>query len=619
MEWNDFNSLTPQEQDEFSKILVVQKLRSKEQLKYWLKYFLDVDLIDTKVSRFATSTPLDFVWDIYEFCLNDKNEEPLSLFGIAGRGSQKTLGAAVLQVILPLHFKRGVVHLGGTDAQANRAYNYFRKFALRQYIKPYLVGEPKISRSEFNVGGKIVENEILSITLASVNGPHQPVVSIDELASLAPNKLAAYPSIAGIPVYTEDGRPWVKFGISSRYGRYTVIETEYENREETGAIFKFWTILENTKRCPDSISGTEDFSYYVDIFDNKAVTIQEYEKLDLVDKDKFEKVNAKKGCFSCPMKVVCAGDAKKQNSKCRTLKPIRATISEFKQSQYDWFLSQKMSLQPSSEDLVYPKFKRKEFEKTPRQMYEVCFGKDPQAEITEEDLIREFKKAGLKRYAGVDHGYTHPFALVIIYEDSLGNVYIMKSFEQSGLEPPEVVDVIQKFKLKYDFTVVYPDTANPAVNNMIKKVVKVIDDFNKSPHDGIALIRQKMCPSVGPTKFYGLSGNVDSLINNLEKYHFSYASDGKLTDKPVKEFDDSHDGLSYAAQNRWNKGKLITSPNDPNFNKKEKEETKEQYAEKVNKQYDDWLSQQIKQTTAERGGTSGTKSSKSKNFFWDVD
>lgn len=584
--------------------------------------FLDVDLADCVVSRYATSTPLDMVWDIYQFCVNDTNDEPLSTFYIAGRGSQKTLSSAVLAILLPLHFSRGIVHLGGTEDQANRHYAYFKKFANKKYIKPYLKEDPKISKSTFIVEGNEVEIEILPITDASVQGPHQPVVSIDELASLAPNKLAAYPSIAGIPVYTHDGKPWVKFGISSRKGRYTIIETEYEERHKTGAIFKFWTVLENTKRCPDEISGVEPLDMYVNALENVALLENEYRLLPPLEQTKLDKVTARKGCYTCPLRAMCSGDLKKQTSTCRSLKPVRATIADFKLSTFDWFISQRMSLQPSAEDLVYAKFRRENFEKTPREIYKIFTGTDPGVDLTKADIIRELIKAGVKRYAGVDHGYTHPFAIVIVFEDSVGNVFVMHAYEESGLEPGEVVDLVFKLKEEYRFTVVYPDIAAPAINKMLKKIVTVKDDFTKNVDAGIQLIRHKMNPSVPPSKFYGLKGEVAPLINNLEKYHFQLDTAGKLTDKPVKEFDDSHDALSYIAQNRWNSSKAIINPTETVQESEIGKDNKEKpgiYKAKVEKQYDNWMQKEIGSAITEQGAAPGMNKSKSGNHFWDIE
>ena len=271
--FENLSNLTKDERDVVAKVLLFQRLLNKEQLRLWLIFFLGVDLADCTVSRFSTSNPLDMVWDIYQFCADDKNEEPLDLRYIAGRASQKTLSLAALQILLPLHFKRPAVHFGGTLAQAKRAYTYFKKFVMRPYVRDTLKDEPTQQKTVFIVDGEEIEIEILSISTMAVQGAHAPIVSLDELAALSPDKVKAYEDVSGIPTYTHDGRPWIKFGISSRKGAYTVIEREYEEREKTGTLFKFWTVLENTSKCPDSISGTQNYSYYVNALENKVATV----------------------------------------------------------------------------------------------------------------------------------------------------------------------------------------------------------------------------------------------------------------------------------------------------------------------------------------------------------
>ncbi len=311
--FDGLSSLTEAEQDAVTRLLLFQKLQNKEQLRLWLIKFLDVDLADQTISRFATSNPLDMVWDIYQFCADDKNDEPLDLRYIAGRASQKTLSLAALKVILPLHFKRSVVHFGGTVTQAKRAYTYFKKFVMRPYVRDYLKSEPTQQKTLFMIDGEEIEIEILSISTMAVQGAHAPVVSLDELASLAPDKIKAYDDVSGIPTYTHDGKPWIKFGISSRKGAYTVIEREYEEKDKTGTIFKFWSVLENTQKCPDSISGTQKHTYYANAFENKTLSVEQYNNLSEMDKTKFDKIVARENCFSCPLSAVCGGDLKNKN------------------------------------------------------------------------------------------------------------------------------------------------------------------------------------------------------------------------------------------------------------------------------------------------------------------
>jgi len=614
----DLENLSDAEKEAIAKILLFQRLQNKEQLRLWLIKYLGVDLADQTVSRFATSNPLDMVWDIYQFCADEINEDPCDCRYIAGRASQKTLSLAALKVLLPLHFKRSVVHLGGTKAQAKRAYSYFKKFVNRPFIKPLLKSEPIQEKTVFIVDGEELEIEILPISPMSVQGPHAPVVSLDELASLAPDKVKAYEDVSGIPVYTTDGKPWIKFGISSRKGAYTVIEREYEERDQTGTKFKFWTVLENTQKCPDSISGTEKFSYYVNALENKAVTQEELNTYSELEKTKFELVHARRGCFTCPLKAICAGDLKNQKSSCRTLRPTRSVIQEFKGAELQWFLSQKMSMTPSLEGLVFPKFKRGAFEKTPTQLYEIFTGEKASREFSEEELISLMLSKGCKAYAGLDHGYSpDPMVLVVIYEDAVGKIYIMNVYAQTNLDPEQLCAKIFEFQDKYKFTHLYPDPAGPAENALIKKAkrVKVIDDFDKKGQIeiGISLIRQKISPNSGETKIYGVKGNCDFFVKEMEKYHNEEDAAGNILDSPFDEFNHSIDALRYAAINRWEKGgRIMHSTEQP-----VKTETKEQYVEKVEKQNANWLLEKINEATSD-GQSVNIKKSRNGGSRWDI-
>ncbi len=614
--FENLSNLTKDERDVVAKVLLFQRLLNKEQLRLWLIFFLGVDLADCTVSRFSTSNPLDMVWDIYQFCADDKNEEPLDLRYIAGRASQKTLSLAALQILLPLHFKRPAVHFGGTLAQAKRAYTYFKKFVMRPYVRDTLKDEPTQQKTVFIVDGEEIEIEILSISTMAVQGAHAPIVSLDELAALSPDKVKAYEDVSGIPTYTHDGRPWIKFGISSRKGAYTVIEREYEEREKTGTLFKFWTVLENTSKCPDSISGTQNYSYYVNALENKVATVEEYETYSEMERTKYEKVKAKKGCLTCPLKAICAGDLKKQTSTCKTLRPTKSLIQEFKQADLQWFLSQKMSMTPSLEGLIFSKFKRDIFEKTPAEMYELFTGQKAEREYREEELIDLMLSKGCKAYAGLDHGHTDPAVVVVIYEDGVGNIYIMKVYAQTGLDPEQLRDKVHELQEKYRFTHLYPDTSQPAINDLIRKGkrVKVVDDFDKKGQieNGITLIRQKIAPNTGGTKLFGLKGNCDFLVHEMEKYHNEEDAGGNITDTPADEFNHGIDALRYAAINRWERGSRIMGAQQEQV----KKETAEEYKDKVQQQNSNWLSEKIKE--AAEGNVVKVQKSKNKGTYWDI-
>ena len=58
------------------KKLLLKKCNNRAEVKAWIKHFLNLDLPDTIVSRYATTTPLDIVYEIYKICvLNDNPDD----------------------------------------------------------------------------------------------------------------------------------------------------------------------------------------------------------------------------------------------------------------------------------------------------------------------------------------------------------------------------------------------------------------------------------------------------------------------------------------------------------------------------------------------------------------
>lgn len=609
----DLSKLPPDKQEEIKRILLFKRIETKEDLRLWLLYFLEVDLADCTVSRFATSNPLDMVWDIYQFWCDDKVEKPMSIYYIAGRSSQKTLSMACLQILLPLHFGISVVHFGGTSEQAQRAYDYFNKFVAKPYIKDYLKSDPTQKETVFILNEKEVKVEILSISPARVQGPHAPAVSLDELSSLAPDKLVAYDDLSGVPVASMEGHPWVKFGVSSRKGKFTIIETEYDKRHKTGIIFKFWTVFENTQACPVSIRTDERLEMYVNAIDNQAYMKPDYDVLEESAKAKFEKVNAYKGCFTCPLRAVCSGDLANQKSKCKTLRSVQTVIQEFKEApSLEWFLSQKMSMTPSSEQTVFSKFKRETFLKTAREIWMIWKGQDPGREISNAELIDAMIEAGVERYAGIDHGTVHPFAVVVIFHDPGDRIYVMKVVKISGLDPNECVEVVRKLNVRLKLKKAYPDTARPDVNMLLRPVISLGTEFTKDPDWGHTLIRGKIAPTTGPTRFFGLMGEADLLADEMEKYHYILDSANRPTEEVLKEFDDAIDALSYAAQNKWK----IKNVNIPDVDRPAiltPEGRRVVAEEKLKVQFQEIIKDHI----AEKVGGNVMTQSKNKGAWWD--
>ena len=83
---NALNSLSLDQRTE----LFFRTCKTRAELAAWIKVFLNLELPDHTVSRYADSNPLDIIWLIYKVCVLEKNPDDIEeLLCVAGRGSGK--------------------------------------------------------------------------------------------------------------------------------------------------------------------------------------------------------------------------------------------------------------------------------------------------------------------------------------------------------------------------------------------------------------------------------------------------------------------------------------------------------------------------------------------------
>lgn len=151
--------------------------RTEQDLKNFIKYFFNLHLPDCRVSRYADATPFHAIWEVYDICVNKNNPNNIQdIMYLASRGSGKTLGMAIAELLILLHDQRDVAHVGAILTQAKRCYEYQQKFLLSDRIRP-LVMPPKanendrilmrstMEKSTFNLPQGTVTIEVLPCTL----------------------------------------------------------------------------------------------------------------------------------------------------------------------------------------------------------------------------------------------------------------------------------------------------------------------------------------------------------------------------------------------------------------------------------------------------------------------
>lgn len=154
-----------------------KKCKTKEELSKFIQVFFGLHLPDCTVSRFADTNPLQIIWEVYNLTVNKHNPEKIEeLLYVAGRGSGKTLGMAIAELLIMLHDGRDVCHVGAVIAQAKRCYEYQTNFMLSPRIRPILDNKKvaqedrvlqklNMEKSAFNIDGKSVTIEVLPCTL----------------------------------------------------------------------------------------------------------------------------------------------------------------------------------------------------------------------------------------------------------------------------------------------------------------------------------------------------------------------------------------------------------------------------------------------------------------------
>jgi len=169
------------------KKLFFKKCKSKEELSKFIQLFFGLHLPDQTVSRFADTNPLNIIWEVYNICVNKDNPENIEeLLYVAGRGSGKTLGMAIAELLIMLHDGRDTCHVGAVLAQAKRCYEYQTKFMLSPRIRPLIddknvpqeervLQKLNMEKSSFNINDDIVTLEVLPCTLKACLVNSMPV------------------------------------------------------------------------------------------------------------------------------------------------------------------------------------------------------------------------------------------------------------------------------------------------------------------------------------------------------------------------------------------------------------------------------------------------------------
>lgn len=553
--------------------LLLTPCKTREELKAWIKYFLNLELPDITVSRYSDTNPLNVIWEVYDICVNRNNPEKIKeLLFVAGRGSGKTLGMAIAELMVLLHDKREVVHVGAIQNQAERCYAYQKNFLYNRKLKPLVVPhdipedlrileKANMSKSLFNVGGEKLTLEVIPCTLKACNGPHVPLVVVDEIDTVSGEGVKAFAEINGM-LDSRNGREALRIGISTRKTRYGLMNRQIENAEAEGRTVRRWTAFEFMERCDDKRSGTNKIPLWVNQDKMEVLTDDEYLKKDKVKQKDYIMYEGLEGCAKCPIFSICLTDAKKQTSKSPMLKNLDVDlIQKVKTGGSDWALAQLMNLKPSVEGIIYREFDEKVHIKDWNQMWQILTGKEFPGECTHDIFVSKCHELGLPCYAGIDWGYSSPNTVVFFFIDKRDNVFVVKTDGMTQISSPTWIHHIKtKYHLKYRVQLYVPDQADQGSIQEMRKAGLPAHNDAKKPEimTGIQVIKKLLkVPGGTEAKLFLAKETTSHIVQEFSLYHYKLDAAGEVTDQPDTENDHWLDALRYPLSILLGKSNII--------------------------------------------------------------
>lgn len=571
----NFKDLSPEEKSQYAE-LMFQKLSSAQELKNWVMFFLGLDMPIGSVDPDSNSSPIDAMWEIYDNVLNNRGDVTPGYIMLSARECYKTLGAAILETLLMLHFEVTIAHMAAIQAQSAKAVQYINYFFAK--VEPLLeaAGWTKTSENKNKISFRTKNDEdvyirVIVATMAGANSEHTSLMFVDEIDVVANPQ--AYEEAKLIPGYTKGIFP-VTVKLSTRKFAFGLMQKEIDMAPISGDQIVRWNILDVTEKCPETRHKPE--LPKLDLYTAKSlplrtITPDDYNNLSDPEKPKWqlqEQVHA--GCAKCPLLAVCKTRLASRGPEAvgGLYKPIASVINQFKKVNPDMAEAQLLCWKPSSKGLVYPRFEGTINEgnvQTLEHAWMTLMGEKPaKSKLSEADLIWKMQNVGINFYAGVDWGYTHDFVIVIFAMIPNGEVWVVDCYSAPGLEFSDILEIAKGYRDKYNVVKWFCDTAMPANIKSFNRNGMKSPQFTKDVMGGIEALRSKIVDGYGRRLLKVLyTDNNKRIINSFQKHHFKLGSDGNPTLQPddTPGTSDQADAMRYVGQNLF----PVKGPQKPEF------------------------------------------------------
>jgi len=446
----DLNTLTAEERRDF----FFEPCKTREELRQHMRIFLKVDFPDVIVDEESTSTPFNFVWQVYNTMLTGKG--PTRHVVAASRGSSKTLSACVIRFYGMTVFRRNGTHLAANLQQSKAATDYLSKFLKIPEVQPYVAvnNQREIMLKGLPPNSYTARDEaklqVAVATMAGVNSQRGSLNTRDEL-DLVPATILAEAAFINDPTLDEHRFPPVSLSLSSRKtnsGPIQKLLDEAEKGLSDRLCAHKWSTVDWMKRCHPSIYKPElgKKQAWINVENLKVTWPEQYAALSPAELPMQREVQAYEGCRTCPAFVVCQGRSVKQTGTQRTLRDIEFVGDLIEDvGAADKIIAQALNWRPENSATIFRSFTRHRhllgyikaykwafgeyFNPTPDDispdmLKEMLANPDLDAELlrsitpTKSDLYARFIERGWRCHYGIDWGFSpDPACIVVIMFD----------------------------------------------------------------------------------------------------------------------------------------------------------------------------------------------------------
>lgn len=553
---------------------------TKEHLRNWIKIYLDLDVPDTLIcdddvrNPPSNASPMDLIWLIYSQLMSNGDPEFMQVLGFSCRGGYKTLSAAVLEVLCIMHADSNVAHMAALEVQAANCQEYVDKFLRRPILNEYLTSKNKrtvevtkyrhsdghiISPVEYEklspevraeYSSKVNSIKIVIATITAANGLHARFVVFDEVDITPPEVME---EARGIPE-SENGRLPLTFYTSTRKYAFGEVQKLMNRTDKIKLKTYHWNLIDMSKPCPTSRHQPElpKIPIFYSEAKLKAISQEEWFLLSDNEKNQYDQKIGYQGCLSnCSFFAACQGRlASKQKSKSTLLKPIEQVQDAINRNSLDFTKAQFLCWKPSEEGLIYPNFSLEQHLRTPAELAQRITGEEYPKYFSKAEFVKLLQDLKADFFAGMDHGYTHDFAVVT--GALIGHImYVIDVISVKGYELQQRIDLCKQRLLPLK-PVIYPDNAYPADNATFRRNGFRLVNFDKDVLRGIQNVQIRLRPGGNlPISFYLLRGDegCERLAADMLRYHWRVDSHGELVEEPDTEDNDRLDALRYLCQN----------------------------------------------------------------------